>query len=97
MSSSAYAFTHFTNELIDALGLSKLWVPKAKSASPTWWDTYIPGTSNVNSSLANPLKSSTASYQKSEHGGWTDGSVIKSTSCSCRGPEFDSEGTHIVT
>ena len=28
------------------------------------------------------------------HGGWRDGSVVKSTDCSSRGPEFDSQQSH---
>jgi len=26
--------------------------------------------------------------------GWKDGSVVKSTGCSCRGPEFNSQQPH---
>jgi hypothetical protein len=29
-----------------------------------------------------------------QNGGWTDGSAVKSTGCSSRGPEFNSQQPH---
>jgi len=32
--------------------------------------------------------------REGEKGGWRDGSVVKSTDCSSRGPEFNSQQPH---
>jgi hypothetical protein len=33
-------------------------------------------------------------YFKTDNSGWRDGSVLKSTDCSSRGPEFNSQQPH---
>ena len=33
-------------------------------------------------------------YVKTDSGGWRDGSVVKSTDCSSKGPEFKSQEPH---
>ncbi|EDL33708.1 mCG148147 [Mus musculus] len=33
-------------------------------------------------------------FLKENNVGWRDGSVVKSTDCSCRGPEFNSQQPH---
>ena len=39
-------------------------------------------------------KSKSIAVRKEEEGGWKDGSAVKSTDCSSRGPEFKSQQPH---
>jgi len=43
---------------------------------------------------AKEIKEDVVMFKKKEIGGWRDGSVVKSTDCSSRGPEFKSQQPH---
>jgi len=57
-----------------------------------WKEEVLGKTAGIRGRLGTRFKP--RAIKTSIHGGWRDGSAVKSTDCSSRGPEFNSQQPH---